>query len=92
MRRATRADAKASIRIFIANVLMTNRAAERLRALIEHAELDVLILAEPDAWWADQLRVLEQMFLYCRSHSPSRFNSETTASEVDRSGRVCESG
>jgi endonuclease/exonuclease/phosphatase (EEP) superfamily protein YafD len=88
MRRATRADAMASVRIFTANVLMTNRAADRLRALIEHAEPDVLILTEPDAWWADQLWVLEQTFLYRTSHSPSRCNSEITASEIDRSGQV----
>jgi endonuclease/exonuclease/phosphatase (EEP) superfamily protein YafD len=66
--RATRADSNASIRIFVANVLMTNRAADRLRALIEHADPDVLILTEPDAWWADQLRGLEQTFLYRTSH------------------------
>jgi endonuclease/exonuclease/phosphatase (EEP) superfamily protein YafD len=67
-RRATRADAEASIRIFVANVLMSNRAADRLRALIEQAGPDVLILTEPDAWWADQLRGLEQTFLYRTSH------------------------
>jgi endonuclease/exonuclease/phosphatase (EEP) superfamily protein YafD len=67
-RRGTRADAEALVRIFIANVLMTNRAADRLRALIEHAEPDVLILTEPDAWWADQLRVLEQTFHYRTSY------------------------
>jgi endonuclease/exonuclease/phosphatase (EEP) superfamily protein YafD len=60
--RAMRVDAEASIRIFIANVLMTNRTMERLRALIEHAEPDVLILTEPDAWWAKQLQGLEQTF------------------------------
>jgi endonuclease/exonuclease/phosphatase (EEP) superfamily protein YafD len=65
---ATHADAEASMRIFIANVLMTNRAADRLRALIEHAEPDVLIFTEPDAWWADQLRGLAQTFLYRASH------------------------
>jgi endonuclease/exonuclease/phosphatase (EEP) superfamily protein YafD len=47
---ATRVHANASIRIFIANVFMTNRAADRLRALSEHADPDVLILTEPDAW------------------------------------------
>jgi endonuclease/exonuclease/phosphatase (EEP) superfamily protein YafD len=65
---ATHADAEASMRIFIANVLMTNRAADRLHALIEHAEPDVLIFTEPDAWWADQLRGLAQTFLYRASH------------------------
>jgi endonuclease/exonuclease/phosphatase (EEP) superfamily protein YafD len=65
---AMHADAEASMRIFIANVLMTNRAADRLRALIEYAEPDVLILTEPDAWWADQLRGLAQTFLYRASH------------------------
>lgn len=65
---ATRADANASIRIFIANVLMTNRTADRLRGLIEQVAPDVLILTEPDAWWAEQLRGLEETFLYRTSH------------------------
>jgi endonuclease/exonuclease/phosphatase (EEP) superfamily protein YafD len=65
---ATGADAKASIRIFIANVLMTNRAVDRLRTLIEHADPDVLILTEPDAWWEEQLQGLAQSFLYRTSH------------------------
>src|SRR5690606_4624617 len=61
---ASGVDANASISIFIANVLMTNRTADRLRALIQHADPDVLILTEPDAWWAIQLRGLEQTFPY----------------------------
>jgi endonuclease/exonuclease/phosphatase (EEP) superfamily protein YafD len=65
---ATRVDAKASIPIFVANVLMTNRAADRLHRLIAHTDPDVVILTEPDAWWADQPRGLEQTFLYCTSH------------------------
>jgi endonuclease/exonuclease/phosphatase (EEP) superfamily protein YafD len=65
---ATRADAEASIRIFVANVLMANRTADRLRVLIEHADPDVLILTEPDAWWADQLQGLEQSFPYHTSY------------------------
>jgi len=65
---ATRPDAKASIQIFIANVLMTNRVADRLRALIKRADPDVLILTGPDVWWVDQLRGLEQTFLYRTSY------------------------
>jgi endonuclease/exonuclease/phosphatase (EEP) superfamily protein YafD len=65
---ATRADGRASIRIFIANVLMTNRAEDRLRALIAHTDPDVLILTEPDAWWADQLRGLAQTFPHHTSY------------------------
>ena len=65
---ATRANADASVRIFIANVLMTNRAAEPLRGLIEHTGPDVVILTEPDAWWAEQLRGLEQTFPYHTSY------------------------
>lgn len=61
---ASSTDTNASLRIFIANVLMTNRAADPLRALIDPADPDVLILTEPDAWWADQLRELQQAFPY----------------------------
>ena len=65
---AMRAGAEASIRIFVANVLMANRTADRLRVLIGHADPDVLILTEPDAWWADQLQGLEQSFPYHTSY------------------------
>jgi endonuclease/exonuclease/phosphatase (EEP) superfamily protein YafD len=47
---------------------MTNRAADRLRGLIEDTDPDVLILTEPDAWWAEQLQGLEQSFPYHTSY------------------------
>jgi endonuclease/exonuclease/phosphatase (EEP) superfamily protein YafD len=64
---AVHANTDASMRIFIANVLMTNRTADRLRALIDRTDPDVVVLTEPDAWWADQLRGLEQNFPH---HTP----------------------
>lgn len=59
---ASSTETNASIRISIANVLMTNRAVDRLRAPIDLADSDVLILTELDVWWADQRRELKQAF------------------------------
>lgn len=50
---------EATISLMIANVLMSNRDADRLLRLIRNIDPDVLLTLEPDAWWEDQLRVLE---------------------------------
>lgn len=44
--------------IFIANVLMSNRQADRLLELIREKTPDVLIAVETDPWWVDHLRTL----------------------------------
>jgi endonuclease/exonuclease/phosphatase (EEP) superfamily protein YafD len=47
------------IRIMIANVLMSNRNASGLLAIIKEAEPDVLVTVETDQWWEGQLAVIE---------------------------------
>jgi endonuclease/exonuclease/phosphatase (EEP) superfamily protein YafD len=59
---ATRADPDVSLKILIANVLMTNRAADRFLAVVNKADPDLLIIDEPDSWWEEQLRVLDDTY------------------------------
>ncbi|MGQ3051861.1 MAG: endonuclease/exonuclease/phosphatase family protein [Roseateles sp.] len=53
------ADAAATISLLCANVLMGNRSAEGLCRLIEENDPDLILAAEPDAWWQQALRHLE---------------------------------
>lgn len=48
-----------ALKILTANVLMTNRDAHALLALVEKYQPDVLVALETDAWWQAQLDVLE---------------------------------
>jgi endonuclease/exonuclease/phosphatase (EEP) superfamily protein YafD len=43
------------VTLLFANVLMTNRDAARLRALIEEEDPDVVLAVEADAWWQREL-------------------------------------
>jgi endonuclease/exonuclease/phosphatase (EEP) superfamily protein YafD len=45
--------------LLFANVLMTNRNAERLKELIREADPDVILTVETDGWWDEQLREFE---------------------------------
>ncbi|HYE59203.1 MAG TPA: endonuclease/exonuclease/phosphatase family protein [Rhodothermales bacterium] len=51
-----------SFRLLIANVLMDNRDATRLLAQIRSADADVVVLTEPDDWWADQLKAVHAAY------------------------------
>ena len=61
---ATRADPDVSLKILIANVLMTNRAADRFLAVAHQADPDLLIIDEPDSWWEQHLRVLDDIYAH----------------------------
>ena len=47
------------LRLFMANVLQENRRADLVLREIRAADPDIVCLVETDAWWADQLDVLE---------------------------------
>jgi len=47
------------VRILSSNVLMTNRNADALIALVRQHQPDILVTLETDAWWQSQLDVLE---------------------------------
>lgn len=48
-----------TVALLVANVLMENREAERLIEIIRAQKPDIVLTLEPDAWWEQQLRVLE---------------------------------
>ncbi len=53
-----------SLSLMVANVLMKNRDSQRLLAIVRDVDPDLLLTLEPDAWWEDQLRVLEEDYPY----------------------------
>jgi endonuclease/exonuclease/phosphatase (EEP) superfamily protein YafD len=53
-------DPRSALRMLTANVLMTNRDAKRLLATVRAADPDLILLVETDAWWQQQLAVLQQ--------------------------------
>jgi endonuclease/exonuclease/phosphatase (EEP) superfamily protein YafD len=46
--------------LLISNVLETNREAEKLLALVNDRDPDVVLLVETDDWWEERLRHLER--------------------------------
>ena len=52
------------LRIVVINVLITNRQDARLRQMVKDAQPDVLLVLEPDAWWARALRPLQPAYPY----------------------------
>lgn len=61
---ANNSDNKRRIKIITANVLMTNRNAKALIALIREFEPDILVTLESDIWWQKQLDILEADYPY----------------------------
>ncbi|TNC72732.1 endonuclease/exonuclease/phosphatase family protein [Rubellimicrobium roseum] len=53
-------DRARSIRILATNVLMQNRDAQRLLALIREKDPDLILALETDSWWTGQLAVLDR--------------------------------
>lgn len=49
----------AALRILAVNVLMTNRRADALLAIVRDADPDVIVAVETDAWWQQRLDALE---------------------------------
>jgi endonuclease/exonuclease/phosphatase (EEP) superfamily protein YafD len=57
--RARGAPPERTISLLVSNVRMENREADALIALVRRERPDVVLLLEPDAWWARRLRELE---------------------------------
>ena len=64
VRAAGGADPSRRIRLLTANVLMPNRNADGLIALIRAHEPDVFVTLETDAWWEQRLDALEGDYRY----------------------------
>jgi endonuclease/exonuclease/phosphatase (EEP) superfamily protein YafD len=61
---ATDIDPDRKLGILTANVLMTNRRADRLLGLVRRYRPDVLVTLESDAWWERQLDTLQAWLPY----------------------------
>lgn len=62
---ATEENPDSTFSLLVANVLMTNHRTDRLLSLIGEYSPDVVLLLEPDAWWDEKMRVLEdEGYLY----------------------------
>lgn len=61
-RGAARGDGSGTLKIMSVNVLMTNRNADALLAIVRQADPDFLITLESDSWWQSRLDRLEQDF------------------------------
>lgn len=59
---------KSSVKILIANVLITNRNADKLLEIIKKYNPDVILAMEVNDWWVKQLRVLEKDYPYQMEH------------------------
>jgi endonuclease/exonuclease/phosphatase (EEP) superfamily protein YafD len=57
------------VSLLIANVLMSNRRATTVLELVRRIQPDIVCLAEPDEWWQQQLRPLEDEYPYV-NHCP----------------------
>lgn len=53
-----------SLSLMVANVLMENRDSRRFLAIVRDVDPDLVLTLEPDAWWEEQLRVLEGDYPY----------------------------
>jgi len=59
VRKALEIHSERQIKIMVANVLMTNKNADRLLELINENDPDLMITLETNIWWQKQLDVLE---------------------------------
>ena len=64
VKKARRYDPQHQIRILTANVLTPNRNAAGLIQMVNTCQPDVLVTLETDAWWEEQLAVLEKDYSY----------------------------
>ena len=58
----------ASVRLLIANVLVTNRNSRALIRHIRELQPDLILLVETGAWWVRELQPLQADYPHCVSH------------------------
>lgn len=64
VRSTSRATPDTSLSLMVANVLMENRDSQRFLVIVRDANPDLLLILEPDDWWEEQLRILEEDYPY----------------------------
>lgn len=57
---ATEPNPDSTLSLLVANVLMGNRRADRFLRMVTEYRPDIVLLLEPDAWWEEKMRVLEE--------------------------------
>lgn len=57
---ATELNPESTVSLLVANVLMSNRHTDRFLRMVTEYRPDVVLLLEPDAWWEEKMRVLEE--------------------------------
>lgn len=57
---ATEPNPDSTLSLLVANVLMSNRRADRFLRIVTEYRPDIVLLLEPDAWWEEKMRVLEE--------------------------------
>jgi endonuclease/exonuclease/phosphatase (EEP) superfamily protein YafD len=55
---------ESSLSLLFANVLIENHHADRLREIIKRADPDLILTAETDGWWREQLKEFDQTHPY----------------------------
>lgn len=58
-----------NISLLIFNVLMENREFERVLELVQTVNPDVILLAEPNDWWAEKLTPLKENYPHSVAHT-----------------------
>jgi endonuclease/exonuclease/phosphatase (EEP) superfamily protein YafD len=66
--RARRATQESTVCLLFANVLMQNREAGRLKAMIAETAPDLVLAVEADDWWREQLAYLTQTHAHAVEH------------------------
>lgn len=56
--------ARSHFRLVVCNVRMENRESTAFIDLMHQTQPDLILVNEPDAWWAEQLRPLHQIYPY----------------------------
>lgn len=57
-------DETSCLKVFQANVKMSNKDAEELKQLVKSQKPDILLLTEPNKWWHEQLSDLYTVYPY----------------------------
>lgn len=63
-KRSIEADPENTIRLMISNIKMSNRNADKFLKIVSDTNPDLLLVNEPNDWWAKQLEVLDTAYPY----------------------------
>lgn len=60
----SKGESAASVAFMVSNVLITNRKSDKLIELVKTYQPDIFLAVETDAWWAQQLEPLDDIYKY----------------------------